>query len=28
MSELYKWAPDFVPKPHSFGKCASEEPEA
>ncbi|KAJ6447189.1 protein kinase-like (PK-like) [Purpureocillium lavendulum] len=26
MSELYKWAPELVPKPHSFGKCASEKP--
>ncbi|OAQ88027.1 protein kinase-like (PK-like) [Purpureocillium lilacinum] len=28
MSELYKWAPELVPKPHSFGKCASEKSEA
>lgn len=26
MSELYKWAPDLVPKPHSWGKYDSEEP--
>jgi fructosamine-3-kinase len=28
MSELYKWAPDLVPKPHSWGKYASEDIEA
>lgn len=28
MSEFYKFAPDFVPKPHSWGKYASEDFEA
>ncbi|KAI1270121.1 Fructosamine kinase-domain-containing protein [Xylariaceae sp. FL1019] len=28
MSEIYKWAPDLVPKPHSFGKLVGKEPEA
>ncbi|KAI1324506.1 Fructosamine kinase-domain-containing protein [Xylariaceae sp. FL0255] len=28
MSELYRWAPDLVPKPHSYGKYALERPEA
>ncbi|KAH7128208.1 Fructosamine kinase-domain-containing protein [Dendryphion nanum] len=27
MSELYKFAPNFVPKPHSWGRYASEDPE-
>ncbi|VUC30639.1 unnamed protein product [Clonostachys rosea] len=27
MSELYKWAPGFVPKPHSWGKHADGSPE-
>jgi protein-ribulosamine 3-kinase len=26
MSELYKWMPDFVPKPHAWGKCSIGEP--
>lgn len=28
MTELYKWAPDLVPKPHSWGKYALPNPEA
>ncbi|KAJ5088357.1 hypothetical protein N7456_011973 [Penicillium angulare] len=28
MSELYKWAPDLVPKPHSWGKYRQASPEA
>ncbi|KAJ4416585.1 hypothetical protein N0V85_002216 [Neurospora sp. IMI 360204] len=28
MSDLYKWAPDFVPKPHVWGKYDAKEPEA
>ncbi|KAL7919868.1 Fructosamine kinase domain-containing protein [Trichoderma austrokoningii] len=28
MSELYRWAPDLVPKPHSWGVYADEEPLA
>ncbi|KAL1801223.1 hypothetical protein ACET3X_001565 [Alternaria dauci] len=28
MSELHKWAPCLVPKPHSWGRYKSEEPEA
>jgi protein-ribulosamine 3-kinase len=27
MSELYKWAPDFVPKPHSWGKYKVGNPD-
>ncbi|KAK1773413.1 Fructosamine kinase-domain-containing protein [Copromyces sp. CBS 386.78] len=27
MSELYKWAPDFVPKPLGYGKYKLEEPD-
>ncbi|KKY18182.1 putative vegetative incompatibility protein 4 [Phaeomoniella chlamydospora] len=27
MSELYKWMPNFVPKPHSWGKYKVTEPE-
>ncbi|KAL6855465.1 hypothetical protein ACO1O0_006612 [Amphichorda felina] len=27
MSELYKWAPDLVPKPHSFGKYSRGNPQ-
>ncbi|PTB37377.1 hypothetical protein M441DRAFT_40114 [Trichoderma asperellum CBS 433.97] len=28
MSEIYKWAPDLVPKPHSWGEYALKKPEA
>jgi fructosamine-3-kinase len=28
MSELYKWAPDLVPKPHSWGHYELENPKA
>lgn len=28
MSELYKWAPDLTPKPHSWGRYELEEPVA
>ncbi|KAI4643359.1 uncharacterized protein J4E79_011300 [Alternaria viburni] len=28
MSELYKWAPYLVPKPHSWGRYRDDEPEA
>lgn len=28
MSEIYKWAPDLAPKPHSWGKYTLEKPEA
>lgn len=28
MSELYKWAPYLVPKPHSWGRYELDEPEA
>lgn len=27
MTHLYKWAPDFVPKPHSWGKYQKEDPD-
>jgi protein-ribulosamine 3-kinase len=26
MCELYRWMPDFVPRPHAWGKCSVEEP--
>jgi fructosamine-3-kinase len=26
MSELNRWAPDFVPQPHSWGRCAQSNP--
>jgi protein-ribulosamine 3-kinase len=28
MFELHNWAPDLVPNPHSWGRCALEDPEA
>ncbi|KAI2467413.1 Fructosamine kinase-domain-containing protein [Annulohypoxylon bovei var. microspora] len=28
MSEIYKWAPDLVPKPHSWGKYATKDLDA
>ena len=27
MSELYKWAPDFVPTPYAWGRSQASEPE-